>query len=152
MSWSNIRAQIKTELEKISDVGKVNDYRRHLVSWEKIAEGFLDNGKINGWIIDWSSMRGQKESDTPPVIRRFHTIRIWGLYGLKDVVASAKTFEGIVEDVIDHFDALQDLGGGTKARWSEPARIESMDEAMFVGVLCHRAQILLSYFEAGVPS
>jgi len=138
---------VKEVLESVSGIGQVNDYRRHHADWNKIAESFRSGGKINGWIIDWNGFTPTKEASGSIAIKRVHSIRIWGLYSLKDNVASAKTFEDLAEAVVDAFDALEELGDSTKARMESPARIEAIEEAMFAGALCHRAQIILSYSE-----
>ncbi len=147
MSWALIRARVKVVLESIDSVGQVNDYRRHHTDWDKIAEDFIDGGRINGWIIDWNGFTPTKEASGSIAIKRVHLIRIWGLYSLRDVTASSKTFENIAEEVVDAFDALEDLGGVTKARMEAPAKLMPIEEAQFAGVLCHRCQILLNYAE-----
>lgn len=147
MSWELIRTRIKAVLDGIDSVGKVNDYRRHHIDWDKIAENFKDGGRINGWIIDWSGFTPTKEASGSIAIKRAHLIRIWGLYSLRDSIATSKTFENIAEEVVDAFDALELLGGDTRARMEAPAKLLPIEEAMFAGVLCHRCQILLNYSE-----
>ncbi len=147
MSLALIRTEIKAKLDSISNVGKVNDYRRHHVDWEKIAESFIDGGRINGWFFEWISAPQTKVASGSIVLTRSHGFRIWGLYSLKDNVESAKTFEGIVEEVLNEFSNDQDLI--SKVRWPDnaPPTLISMDERVFVGVLCHRCQIGLTYNE-----
>jgi hypothetical protein len=151
MSLSTIRAAIKTELESISNVGKVQDYRRHHIDWDKIVASFVDDGKVNAWIIEWRDAVGTEIAGQSSVIERRHTFRLFGLYSLKDLTASAKTFEGITEEVMDQFDKLDNniLTAGVK--WFAPARLQSVDEGLFAGILCHRAEVILSFSERIVP-
>ena len=146
MSVAQIRADIKTKLESIENVGKVSDYRRHTVDWEEIAKNFKEGGRINGWIIEWNDMTPTLVATGSIAIQRKHTFRIWGLYSLRDDTASAKIFEGIIEEVCDEFDKERDLPNA-RARWFEPSRLVGINEGLFAGVLCHRSEIILSYEE-----
>jgi len=145
MSLSTIKTAIKTKLEAIDNVGKVQDYRRHHIDWDKIISSFVDNGKVNAWIIEWRDAAGDKIAVGDLVVERRHTFRLFGLYSLKDLTASAKTFEGIVEEVMDAFDKNETLASGV--RWFAPSRLQSIDEGMFAGILCHRAEVILSFSE-----
>ncbi len=145
MSVQEIRNNIKSKLESL-DIAKVQDYRRHTVDWDEVAEFFKKNGRINGAIISWRDMTPTKEASGSIAIRRQHTFRIDWMYSLRDDTGSQKTFENLVEDALDEFDKEQDLPNA-KARWFEPARLVGITEGMFSGVLCHRAEIILSYEE-----
>lgn len=148
MSLTLIREAIKAKLDSIDNVGEVNDYRRHHITWEKIIENFTDStGKVNGWFFEWLAAPQTKEASGSIVLTRSHSFRIWGVYSLKDNVASAKTFEGIVEEVLNEFSNDQDLM--IKVRWPDdsPPSLVNMDEVGFSGVLCHRCQIGLTYNE-----
>lgn len=147
MSLSTIRAAIKTELESISNVGKVQDYRRHHIDWDKIISSFVDGGKVNAWIIEWRDAAGDKIAVGSLVVERRHTFRLFGLYSLKDLTESAKTFEDIVEEVMDQFDKLDNQTLTTGVRWFVPSRLQSIDEGLFAGILCHRAEVILSFSE-----
>jgi len=144
MSLQEIRDDIKTKLVSL-DITKVQDFRRHTVDWDEVATFFKKNGRINGAIISWRDMTPAKESD-PLAIRRQHTFRIDWMYSLRDDTASQKSFENLVEDALDEFDKEQDLPNA-KARWFAPARLVGITEGMFAGILCHRAEIILSYEE-----
>jgi hypothetical protein len=150
MSYSTIRAVVKSTLEGISTIEKVQDYRRHHVEWDKIATSFKDtNNRIHGWIIEWDSADPELEASGSRVYSYIHTIRLIGLYSLVDIDATGKTFEDECDTILDTFNALEWLeSGSTKvARIQEPAILENIDEAEFVGVLCHRAFIILKYNE-----
>lgn len=151
MSLSIIRATIKTELESIDNIGKVQDYRRWHIDWDKIVSSFVDDGKVNAWIIEWRDAVGTEIAGQSSVIERRHTFRLFGLYSMKDLTASAKTFEGIVEEVMDEFDKLPNNILATGVKWFAPARLQNIDEGMFAGILCHRAEVILSFSERIVP-
>lgn len=153
MSFSDVRTAVKTVLEAMTTIGdpKVQDYRRHAVSWEKIAAAFLDNSnRINAWIIEWTSVEPVLLATGSRVYTYPHFIRLWGLYGLRDDTATGKTFEDYCDNILDEFNGTAELQyGSTKARIVDdnPAALEEFDEAEFVGVLCHRARIKLNYQE-----
>jgi hypothetical protein len=153
MSFSDVRTAVKNTLEAMTTIGspKVQDYRRHAISWEKIAAAFLDNSnRINVWIIEWSGVAPELIATGSRVYRYPHSIRLWGLYGLRDDTATGKTFEDYCDLILDEFNGTEKLESGTtKARIVQdaPASLEDFDEAEFVGVLCHRARIRLNYEE-----
>lgn len=145
MSLQEIRDDIKTKFDSL-DIAEVQDYRRHTVDWDEIAANFKKGGRINVAFISWNDMTAIKEASGSVAIRRQHTFRIDWLYSLRDDTASQKSFENLVEDAMDEFDKEQDLPTA-KARWFEPARLVGITEGMFSGVLCHRAEIILSFEE-----
>ena len=151
MSVSKIRTDIKTKLESIANIGKVNDYRRHHIDWPKIFESFVEDGKINACIIEWVDTDSEKIASGSVAIRRYHSFRIWYLYSMKDSTASAKSFEDILEEIMDEMDKTQAIGTDG-ARWFEPSKVVSIEEVPFSGVLVHRGQVLLSIEETGAFS
>jgi hypothetical protein len=150
MSYSQIRSVVKSTLEGISTIEKVQDYKRHHVEWDKIATSFKDsNNRIHGWTILWGGAEPIIAATGSRVYDYIHRIRLVGVYSLIDNDATAKVFEDECDTVLDTFNAIEWLtSGNTKvARMEEPAVLEEPDEAMFVDVLCHRATIVLTYKE-----
>jgi hypothetical protein len=155
MSYSQVRAVIKSTLEGISTIEKVQDYSRHTVDWDEIATFFKDtNNRIHVWIIEWNNTDNVLEAVGTRVYSYNHNITLWGLYGLKDSEATQKTFEDEVDTVLDTFNALEWLlSGSTRiARQNEPAVLANLDHATLSDVLCHRAQIDINYNEQRVYS
>ena len=147
MSLDLIRAEIKTKLESIASIGKVQDYIRHAITWEKIEEFYKDNDKINAWFFRVASTPQSKIASGSIALDRQWNFNLFGFYGLKDVEGTGKVFENIVEDVLDEFSDSQDLVA--KVRWPDesPPECALIEERLFVGILCHRAQVNLVYDE-----
>jgi len=147
MSLELIRAKIKSKLESISGIGNVQDYSRHTVNWDEVETFFKKDGRLHLWEIGWASGSQEKTFSGCLALKRIHRFEIVGVYALKDAVASAKTFENLVEDVLDEFTKEEELI--SKVRWpeDEPPNLASIEERMFVGALCHRALINLVYEE-----
>ena len=150
MSYSTLRAFVKTTLEGINTIEKVQDYRRHHVEWDKIASSFKDsNNRIHAWIIEWDNSEPELEAVGSRVFSYIHTVRLIGLYSLNDTNATGKTFEDECDSVLDEFNAVEWItnNGSNFARLHEPAKLDSIDEAEFSGVLCHRAFISMQFNE-----
>lgn len=149
---SGIREQLRLRLETISSVGVVNDYPRNNIKHEDIESNFFANGKLNAWNLRWNNARGTKETGNSLFVSRRHSVIITGYYGIEDAVASAKTFEDIIEDVMNEFDKSHDVDtatGSTQARFYEACSLNINDEFMFSNWLVHRCEIELFIQETG---
>ena len=146
MSVASIRALVKEKLESIDNVGKVQDYRRHHINWDKIIADVVEDGRVNACIIDWNSATGEKRASGSMLVQREHEFRVWFIYSLKDSIASAKTFDNIVEEIMNEFDQEQNLS--SYVRWTVPAKLQSNQEAFYSDIFVHRAEIILTLEEA----
>lgn len=145
MSVATVRAEIKTVLEGIASVGKVNDYRRWTTDWTEIAESFIEGGKINGWMIEWNNRNGTWDVEVGRSLIKLHTFRLTGFYALQDALESSKTFEGIVDEVMNTFDFKRRLN--KTVHMNEPSRLISISEQKLSAYLCHKAEIILTIEE-----
>jgi hypothetical protein len=154
MSYNALATTIKTQLETISTIEKVQDYGRHTVDWDKIAELFKDsNNRIHAWIIEWNNVDPELIATGSRAISYPHNMTLWGLFGLKDTAETQKTLQTEVDAVLDLFNGQKDLIDSVTStiKYIMPdddlCSLTSIDHATFSGVLCNRAQVNLSYEE-----
>jgi len=98
VSVAAIRDYLKTKIAAVPGVGVVHNYERWAADWGALVNLYVSNDKLNGWHI---TRRSTPESwDSMPVVERYHTFEISGIYALKDADASEKTFQDLVEAVM----------------------------------------------------
>ena len=151
MSESAIRAQIKTILEAVTNIGKVYDYERWSADWTafinlfKITVSGVD--QIRGWEISRRSVGEKKvvigvgslahEDD--------HLFIIKGYMSVKDASATEKTFNTLIESIKTAFRANPNLN----ATCERHGRIQApvIDFRIFGDVFCHYAELNLTVYE-----
>lgn len=145
MSEVNIRAEIKTILETVTDLGIVHDYDRWTVRPEQFVTLYKDaNNKINACSIHRRSCAEERET-TGPRYRVMHEYIITCYYGLDDSEATAKTFNAILEDIKSAFRATYDLNG--KAQKHDLVQIDTIADMMFSDYMVHYAELSLLVYE-----
>ncbi len=148
MSLAAIRTELKTVIEAVSGIGNVYDYLRYSNSEKNFKDLFKADKKINGWQITRQATSEETESQNYNNIRT-HKFLIWGIYSAKDVDASEKTFQDLVEAVTA---ALRTAGkspqplSGT-ALYVEPPQVEKIEYRCFGGVLVHSVDISVEVTE-----
>lgn len=144
MSVSAIRAQIKIELESITELSgiTIHDYERRVDNWTDIEEQFKNNNRIHTWLVYWNTATTGMDTTFkgPTPVWQF---QIQGFYSLKDASATEKTFDDISEAVFNHFSNLRRIIAGTRVVSLNIAN----DEVLFAGILCHRSTITLNVEE-----
>ena len=148
MSYANIRDYLKTKLQAVDGIGVVHDYDRWAADWAALVNLYVSNDKLNGWHITrkatgeaWKSL---------PVVERAHTYEIIGIYALKDADASEKTFQDLVEKVMEELRFDFTLGGNCQQ--TGPLKLETLEPRMFGSVLCHVAVLKLPVQERAMPA
>lgn len=144
MSLTEIRTEIKTELESVSGVKNVHDYRRRVNDWSKIESEFKSGNLIHTWIMKYMGSPFEFDTDSEGYLAN-RSFEIWGLYSLSDANASEKDFDDIVEAVEDHFANLRVLKNN--GRYKIAGITTAMDEYSFVNVLCNRCIFTLEIQE-----
>ncbi len=154
MSYRALATTVKAQLETISTIEKVQDYGRHTVDWEKIAELFKDtDDRIHVWIIEWNNVDPELIATGSRAISYPHNMTLWGLMSLKDNVATQKTLEDEADSILDLFNAQKNLIDSVSSTTKyimpddELCSLSNMDHAKLSGVLCNRAQMELVYEE-----
>lgn len=104
MALTTIRTRLKTLIEGVADIGKVYDYFRFPKDSKEDAFKalFVTEDSI---LLAWQFMRvssGEAEQSQDSVNKqniRQHRFHIWGIMGVEDTAATAKTFQDLIEAV-----------------------------------------------------
>ena len=150
-NYRTILDDIYAKLTAIAGIGIVHTYERQVVETSKFILLFKDaTGRICGWEIT----RGAASEHQRGAFFRHHQFVLKGYMGLQDATASSLAFQELCEEICNAFRAADPATAG--ATWNyrngdeqtaSPAQIESINDRMFGGVLCHCAEISLSVTE-----
>jgi len=150
MSVAAERALILAVLDAVDDVGETHDYKRWSVKWSDFLDQFkatVDSvDQIRGWELTWLGYSGATQESMrrdERGIERLSNWRIDGYMSVDDADASAKTFDDLVEDVVDALDASTTINARAVCLWRTPANA-LVDFRLFGSVLVHHAEITLS--------
>lgn len=155
MSLADIRADILDVIEDLPDIGVVYDYERYTNDWARFVDLFSDTidgiKQIRGWMIGYSgtpeSEQAQFDDGTSPVLRQSRWV-IRGYLGLDDSRETEKTFQDLVEDVLDALDDDHtDLHDPADYFHVTPATAPIVEARVFGSVLCHYCEIVLTITE-----
>lgn len=146
MAYIDIIANVRTTLVGVANVKNVYDYMRTSADVARREELFLDTAgdRIHTWMI--TRRAAPSEAFTDMDIERTHELVLHGFYEVRDAEESEKTFQILVNTVMDSFNAARTVVEDT-AHINNAAVLESFANEMFAGVLCHHAQIVLSVHE-----
>jgi hypothetical protein len=151
VSEATIRAQIKTVLDTVTNVGRTHDYLRWAIDETAFDDLFgtsvSDTDQYRGWMIAWLGFTQEepytgRDSDQ----YRTHTFQIDGYLGLKDSKATEKTFAALTEAVCNALDADSTINSSDFAHMRMPVQCIA-DSRLFYGKLCHHAEITLQVVE-----
>jgi len=139
MSLETVRTKLKTELEAISGMGVVHDYLRWSVNWKDYVDKFKSGGKINAAWLEVRSSVGDREAITNATARTW-AFRLNMIMSLKDADATQKTFDSLVETVLNAM-SPGDRTFGRAVQKAEPAELIDNDHLMHSEVFVHHAEI-----------
>lgn len=144
MSVAAIRAQVKAILQGVTDVGQVHDYDRWEINWDEFLALFKATisgvDQIRGWTIHAQS-EAAGYPGTNNVGQFEHVFLLRGYLGLKDDGATEKTFDDLVEAVVQAFMGNYTLNG--TAMNAEPPQVAVKEVRQLSDVLVHYAEIQL---------
>ncbi len=151
-----ILADIKTNLEAITDIGIVHDYYRYVANPTKFVTLFSytptgGSKHIRGWEITRIRAPEHKRG----AYFRHHIFKLTGYLGLKDTDATDKIFQALIDAVCEKFRTASDgatwyyLDGDNSD--NSPCQVEIIEPRMFGETLCHYAEIILLVTERIVP-
>jgi hypothetical protein len=143
MSLATQRAAIKTKLEAVSGIGKVQDHVIWTDDWNFIYANFCSGDLVHVWFIGLASSAspGQMPRNTRT---RAYTWNLVGYYSLRTDRGSSKLFENIVDAILAKFDPLTSIG----AAMTHPApALVGIQNVVFGEIPCHTAQIQLTVTE-----
>ena len=144
MSFSAIRDQVKTTLSGVSGIGQVHDYRRHTIFWTDFYARHVNNMQVNNWEItrlkNMTSIAAISNSaGLLPYYHYAHQIQILGHMSLKDEDATEKTFQDLVDGVLDALRQNYSLSGLLIFPMKFNAPVIKAEK--FGGVLVHYTEI-----------
>jgi hypothetical protein len=150
MSLDQIRTQYKTILLSVPGIGVVHEYSRLATDWQKFLSMFENSdGKILGWEITRESIGPvqKKLSGLSPssIADRPHGMLIRGYHGLRDAVASEKTFQDLIDAILNKFLPLPTLNGAVVS--AEEMTATTIIERQFGAVLCHYVELRQTVWE-----
>ncbi len=147
-----ISTAIKGILETVSGVGVVQEYHRYTRSPEGFKEYFTKlvdqySREANAWLVCRDSFSQTTAGMPIPQEMREHQWTIVGYVGLKDSTGSEETFQDLVDEIVNAFEARKQLGLPTIVEYVRPPQVPTIDHAWFGPVLCHHCVIQLAVLE-----
>ena len=142
---STIRANIKTAIQTVTNVGVVYDYLRFASIWNDFLDLFKTtisgSDVIRGWHFTCNGLNPAVERETfgdTGLLTRNYQYKVLGYAGLDDSAATEKTFFAITELVLE---ALSNhiVGGEDNI-----PTLTTFEPRTFGGVVCHFAEITMT--------
>ncbi len=144
MSVDTMRSAIKTNMEAVSGIGSVLDHVVWTDSWEFIYENFRDaaGDRVHVWFIGLGN-------SPQPILRngireRNYIFNLIGYYSLKTSNESSKTFENVVDAILNKFDGQASIGAGLT---HIPPTLVAITNTIYVQHAAHTAQIQINILE-----
>jgi len=137
MGYTNIIQRLKSDVEDVSGIGLVYDYKRHIHDDHKKYGLLKTGGKQHVWFL---YREGQIEtSDYLTLQLPYDNFVIEGWYALDDSESTETTFQGLVNDIRNKINNDRLLGGYGYVY--EPVNVSESDEDMLIDTLCHHAKL-----------
>lgn len=141
MGFSTILPQIKAVLEGVSGIQNVYDYPRYSSDITVMKSLAVSNSIFHLWLIERVAAPSVASLDNQ-VFRR-HQFHLTGFYQVDDSAASEKTFQGLLDLVMNAFDNSDNLTLGDTCDQTQAAQLLEKSDVMFMDVLCHMGVILI---------
>ncbi len=143
MAYSTILAEIKTVMESVNDIGRVQDYLRYWkddAHFKQLFQATVKGKKqIRGWTITRDGVPVNSRYASSGQHRLTYNFVIRGYLGVSDGTESEKTMQALVDEIIEKLDNAITLGGNVLD--SGPAVCPTITHSEFGNVLCHYAEI-----------
>jgi hypothetical protein len=144
-----IRAAIKAKIAAVANVGQVHNRERYAKTASDVLNLYKSNAQAGDRILGWFvSLRSKREWSTEFGQRWYADCRwkVVGYMSLDDADQTEVKLATLTDTIGDAFRADDNLGGAVFSMIDENAGAESglqvreLDNVLFAGVLCHRAQ------------
>lgn len=136
---SNLTA-IKNMIDAVPGVENVYDSVRHWQTEQQFRAGArTTGGTIQFWFLTRESTSAADLG--PQFTARKHRIAVHGYVGVSDSNESEKSFQALIEEVIEALGADRKLQ--TTARHCGPASVRTVDFRVISNVLCHHAELVV---------
>lgn len=143
MSYTSVLSDIKTILEGVTGTANVYDYPRYAADQSTQLSLFVTTaGILHTWWIERTSAPAEKVLGSQ-VFRR-HNFELRGFYELNDADATEKTFQALVDTIMDAFDIKANVNLTSGANLVDAAElVEKLDVTFNVEghSLCHMARV-----------
>ena len=140
MAYSDIIARLKSDIESVSGITNVFDYKPRVVDDHKRLERLkgTDN-RLHWWQISREESTDITDYLTLVVPKDDYIIQGW--YALDDSDETEKTFQALVDGVRTAIDQDRLLNGYGYV--VDPVTISPITEEMKTNVLCHTAKVIV---------
>ncbi len=153
MAWIEIRNKLKTHLEAVADIGKVEGFRRQIRFWDDYVAKTVKDGRVNFWEIDRIGRIRVLDgvSGGPDVWRVTHRVAILGRLSMEDEDESSEVFMPLIDAVDTELLSDPLLNEGTPGDESLLLPFETaapiIGHEKFGDVLCHLATFTFDVVE-----
>lgn len=137
MGYTNIIQRLKSDVEDVTGIGLVYDYKRHIHDEHKKYELLKTGGKQHVWFLYRDGQVDVSDYLTLQIL--YDSFAIEGWYALDDSESTETTFQGLVNEVRNKINNDRLLGGYGYVY--DPVDISESDEDMLVDTLCHHAKL-----------
>lgn len=139
--YSNILTELKTILDGVTGIGETDDYLRLSHDEQNNISLFVNSSKLHTWYLTRSKCISERY-DNKYVLRN-HYFEVHGIYVLDDANESEKTFNSLVDTVLNEFQEKANINLTTNSRLIEVSNNVNIEHREFVNVLCHYCLISL---------
>lgn len=140
MSLINSIQAIKAILESVAGVANVHDTVRNWQTEKQFRDAARTGaGSLQFWFLTREATAA--EDLGPRLTARRHTVALHGYAGVNDAAGSEKSFQALVESVVEALGADRKLN--QTARHSGPVEVRTVDFRVMNNVLCHHAELAL---------
>lgn len=146
MSFTDIRAGIKTKLESISGIENVNDFVIWSDDWDSLLTYFVKDGRVNTWQIGLISAPAPVLDSE--LVTNVYNIGLFGLYSIKTDQESSKTFEDLCLKVINEFATSINPISVAGTRFPKPPSLLSFANTIYMQSPAHQATIQMQVSES----
>jgi hypothetical protein len=158
MSYETISLRIKEIMDRVDGIYNVHTYLRDIPDEADFEAAFsvktLDENIVTAWMMTRLSVAAEQPTiDTAQIYDVTHRMEIQGFYGLSDAQASEKSFQDIIDNLLNKFRmkfCLEDETTGAQLSGLlvvEPLQITEIGHGQFSNYFVHFCRMLLSVKE-----
>lgn len=141
--YDDISAALKAVIQGVANTGVVHSYRRWSNNWSDyldLVDSTVPANEVRFWMVSRDGVDG--ESMEFGAIQRTHRMVVQGAMALDDSAATAATFQGLVDSVMEALDTKRDLGLSYVVDYGVgPCSARTIGEEALGDVLCHVVEI-----------
>ena len=149
MAYDDIRQEVVSLVESVTDVGVVHDRQRWATNWSTLLDLFkheMSDGSgslIRGWMVSRSSILPDTEDSSFGADRELHGFLIRGIMAFSDLEDSEGTFNNLIDQVRSALinSARLDAVSSIVVRYARVVSVRLIDIRMFGSVLCHYCEL-----------